>query len=83
MAIAGCRFCGNTAADRKPGGELGNPAGPCARCGHLMFWMTDEEARGLRPERLKAHRFSARVIARAVEARRGLRPGTGPSPGRA
>jgi hypothetical protein len=43
MSVASCRFCGATDPLRKPGGILGEPAGPCRKCGHLMFWEAQHE----------------------------------------
>jgi hypothetical protein len=45
MGVASCRFCGATDPQRKPVGRIGEPAGPCRGCGHLMFWEAQHAGR--------------------------------------
>jgi len=76
MKVAGCRFCGNTSASRRPVGELGNPAGPCPRCGHLMFWMMDAEGED-QTRGDQSRQFEPGSVKQAVGARRAPGPRTG------
>jgi hypothetical protein len=68
MTVAGCPFCGTIAQSRRPGGQPGEPAGPCPGCGRLMFWTTSNDAREL--VRRRAGRARAKAMERAREARR-------------
>jgi hypothetical protein len=80
--FAGCRFCANTIS-RRPGGEPGTPAGPCAWCGHVMFWISDAEAHRLIVEsaaKARGLRLRREAVRRAVDARRvGSPVGTRPA----
>jgi hypothetical protein len=49
--VAACKSCGAADPKRKPAGQLGQPAGPCRRCGRLMFWMLDKDEAPLAAER--------------------------------
>lgn len=68
--IAACGFCGNVAPGRKPGAEPGRPAGPCSRCGHLMFWSAEDNL----PTRHAVGRSVDEAVERARRARHGLSP---------
>ena len=66
--IAACAHCGNVAPGRRPGAELGEPAGPCSQCGHLMFWTAEDQL----PKRHAVSRSLDGAVERARQAHRGL-----------
>jgi len=59
--VAACKSCGATAPTRKPAGRLGQPAGPCQRCGRLMFWMLNKDEGPLAGERRLASELQRRA----------------------
>jgi hypothetical protein len=68
--IAACAHCGNVAPARKPGAGLGKPAGPCSRCGHLMFWTAEDQL----PKGPAVSRSLDGAVGQARQARRDLSP---------
>jgi hypothetical protein len=63
--VAACKSCGAADPERKPAGQLGHLAGPCQRCGRLMFWMLDKGEAPLAEDR----RLGTDVRQRAERAR--------------
>jgi hypothetical protein len=74
VTVAGCGSCGEVAGSRRPAGRLGEPAGPCAKCGRLMFWMRDEYGVEPRGELGAAAVEKARPARRRLASRRATDP---------
>jgi hypothetical protein len=63
--VASCRRCGAVNRDLVPVGRLGDPVGPCLKCGRLMFWMAEPDLGPLASER----RFAGELRDQAARAR--------------
>jgi hypothetical protein len=73
VTVAVCKGCGAVSRSRRPGGKLGELAGPCVRCGRLTFWVLDadgideEEADGLRARAIESARQARRRLGSEVQ----------------